>query len=64
MSTNEPDAVARLQELLEKVEAARVELETADDPERAVEVLQELSDLAKEVQAEVERARREADASA
>jgi hypothetical protein len=64
VSTNEPDAVARLQELLEKVEAARVELEAADDPERAVAILQELSDLAKEVQAEVERARREADASA
>lgn len=64
MSTSEPDAVARLQELLEKVEAARAELETADDPERAVEILQELADLAKEVQTEVERARREADASA
>ena len=63
MNASEPDAVARLQELLEKVEAARARLETADDPERAVEILQELADLAKEVQAEVERARREADAS-
>jgi hypothetical protein len=62
--TNEPDAVARLQDLLEKVEASRAELEGTDDPERAVQVLQELADLAKEVQAEVERARREADASA
>ena len=61
---NDPDAVARLQELLEKVESARAQLESADDPERAVEILQELADLAKEVQAEVERARREADASA
>jgi len=61
---SEPDAVARLQELLDKVEAARAELEGTDDPERAVQVLQELADLAKEVQAEVERARREADASA
>ena len=61
---SEPDAVARLQELLDKVEAARGEVEDADDPERAVEVLQELADLAKEVQAEVERARRDADASA
>jgi hypothetical protein len=59
-----PDAVARLQELLENVESARARLEETDDPERAVEVLQELADLAKEVQAEVERARREADASA
>ena len=64
MSASEPDAVARLQELLEKVEAARVELESADDPERAVQILQELADLSTEVQAEVERARREADASA
>ena len=64
MSASEPDAVARLQELLEKVEAARVELESADDPERAVQILQELADLSKEVQAEVERARGEADASA
>ena len=63
MNASEPDAVARLQELLEKVESARARLETADDPERAVEILQELADLAKEVQAEVERARREADAS-
>jgi hypothetical protein len=63
VSASEPDAVARLQELLEKVESARGRLETADDPERAVEILQELADLAKEVQAEVEQARREADAS-
>ena len=61
---SEPDAVQRLQDLLEKVEAARAELEATDDPERAVQVLQELADLAKEVQGEVERARREADASA
>ena len=60
---SEPDAVARLQELLEKVESARAQLEATDDPERAVEVLQELADLAKEVQAEVENARREANAS-
>jgi hypothetical protein len=63
VSASEPDAVARLQELLEKVESTRARLETAGDPERAVEILQELADLAKEVQAEVEQARREADAS-
>jgi hypothetical protein len=39
------------------------ELEEVDDSEQAVQILQQLSDLAKEVQAEVERARREADAS-
>jgi exonuclease VII small subunit len=61
---SEPDAVARLQELLEKVETARAQLEASNDPERAVEIIQELAELAKEVQAEVENARREADASA
>jgi hypothetical protein len=44
---------------------ARAKLEAAHDPEQAVEVLGELSELAREVQAEVERARREgADADA
>jgi hypothetical protein len=61
---NEPDSVARLQELLEQVEAARAELERTEDPERAVEVLQRLAELAKGVQAEVERARRETDEQA
>jgi hypothetical protein len=63
VSEREPDPVARLQELLDKVEAARAELEGSEDPERAVEVLQQLAELAKEVQGEVEQARREADAS-
>jgi chromosome segregation ATPase len=63
VSGGEPDAVARLQELLEKVESARAELEEVDDSEQAVQILQQLSGLAKEVQAEVERARREGDAS-
>jgi hypothetical protein len=61
---SEPDSVARLQELLEQVEAARAELERSEDPERAVEVLQRLAELAKGVQAEVERARRETDEQA
>jgi hypothetical protein len=53
------DPVQRLEELLGRLEQARARLEQSDDPERAVEVLGELSDLAREVQAEVERARRE-----
>jgi hypothetical protein len=54
-----PDPVGRLQELLDRLEGARKRLEETDDPERAVEVLRELADLAKEVQVEIERARRE-----
>jgi hypothetical protein len=55
----EPEHVRRLQELLERLESARAELEGTEDAERAVAILQELAELAKEVQAEVERARRE-----
>lgn len=62
MSGREP--VKRLEELLDRLEAARAELERTEDAERAVAVLQELAELAKEVQAEVERARRESDARA
>ncbi|HLM94024.1 MAG TPA: hypothetical protein VK273_09450 [Gaiellaceae bacterium] len=60
MSTQEPESVARLQELLERLEKARTQLEaTEGDPEQAVDVLQSLADLAKEIQAEIDLARRE-----
>jgi hypothetical protein len=54
-----PEPVARLEELLERLEQLRERLEQTDDPERAVEVLRELAEVAKDVQAEIERARRE-----
>ena len=57
---SEPEHVHRLQELLDKLEATRAELEGTENAERAVAILQDLAELAKEVQAEVERARREA----
>ncbi|MEO8291431.1 MAG: hypothetical protein ABI649_10610 [Gaiellaceae bacterium] len=59
MSTQEPESVGRLQDLLGRLEKARAQLEATENPEQAVEVLQSLSDLAKEIQAEIERARRE-----
>ena len=57
------DALKRAEELLEKLEAARARLESTEDPETAIEVLAELSDLAREVEAELTRAKREADAT-
>jgi hypothetical protein len=60
VTTPEPEPVRRLQELLDRLEAARTELEGTEDPERAVRILQELAELAKEVQAEIDQARREA----
>jgi poly(A) polymerase Pap1 len=56
------DSLKRAEELLEKLEAARGRLESTDDPDAAIEVLQELSELAREVEAELTRAKREADA--
>jgi hypothetical protein len=59
VSEGGPDPVARLEELLQRLEEARARLGTTDDPEQAVETLRELAEVAKEVQAEIERARRE-----
>jgi predicted ribosome quality control (RQC) complex YloA/Tae2 family protein len=60
VSTQEPESVARLQELLDRLERAHAQLEaTEGDPERAVDVLQSLAELAKEIQAEIDLARRE-----
>jgi septation ring formation regulator EzrA len=60
MSTQEPESVARLQDLVERLEQARIQLEaTQEDPEQAVDVLQSLTELANEIQAEIDRMRRE-----
>jgi hypothetical protein len=56
------DSLRRAEELLDKLEAARARLESTEDPEAAIEVLSELSELAREVEAELTRAKREADA--
>jgi exonuclease VII small subunit len=58
------DALARAEELLGRLEAARVRLEQTDDPEQAIEILAELAELAKQVEAELQRARRQAGAGA
>jgi len=58
------ESLSRAESLLERLDATRAKLEATDDPEQAIELLAELSDLAKEVQAEIERAKREADAHA
>jgi hypothetical protein len=49
----------REKEPAERLEEARARLEGTADPEQGVVVLRELADVAKEVQAEFERARRE-----
>jgi len=67
MSTEE--SLSRAEELLARLEAARGELdriaqEEGGSPERALEILSELSELAKAVEEELERAKRSAEADA
>jgi hypothetical protein len=56
---SEPESVARLQELLQRLETTLRELESTEDSEQAVERLGDMAELARQVQAEIDRARRE-----
>ncbi len=61
------ESLRRTEDLLGRLEQARAELERlseAGDSERAIEVLQELAQIAREVETELGRARRQADAEA
>jgi len=58
------EALTKAEELLARLESARARLEATDDPDKAIEVLQELADLAREIEAELQRARRAAEADA
>jgi hypothetical protein len=61
MSGSADDALARAEALQARLDALRAQLDDAD-PERAVEVLTELAQIAKDIEAELEAARRAADA--
>ena len=58
------ESLHKVESLLDRLEAMRVRLEQTDDPEQAIELLQELADLDKEVQAELRRAREAAETDA
>jgi hypothetical protein len=61
------ESLRRAEELLARLEVTRAELERlteADEADRAIDVLAELAELAKQVETELQRARREADAPA
>ena len=62
MSAN--DSLGRAEELLARLEAQREKLEATDDPDQAIEVLQELADLARQIEVELQAARRAAEADA
>ena len=61
------ESLARAEELLGRLEATRAELErlaVSENADAAIDVLNELAQLAKEVEAELTRARSDADANA
>ena len=61
MSTPAEAALRGAEELLERLESTRARLEATSDPEQAIDVLGELAEIAKQVEAEIELARREAE---
>jgi hypothetical protein len=60
VTTPAEDALRRAEELLERLEQTRAKLEATSDPEQAIDTLAELAEIAKQVEAEIEQARREA----
>jgi hypothetical protein len=58
------ESLSRAENLLARLESARAKLEATEDPDVAIEILEELAELAREVEAELQRARRAAEADA
>jgi hypothetical protein len=58
------EGLSKAEDLLARLEAARAKLDQTEDPDQAIELLQELAELAKEVEAELQRAKRAAETEA
>jgi hypothetical protein len=58
------ESLQRAELLMERLEEARGRLEATSDPETAIEVLTELAEIARDVEAALSQAKREADAEA
>ena len=61
---NADDSLARVEELYARLQAARAKLEATDDPESAIDVVAELSEISKQVEEEIARIRRDAEPDA
>jgi hypothetical protein len=55
------ESLQHAEDLLERLERTRQELESTEDPDRAIEILSELAEIAKEVEAELARAKKESE---
>ena len=58
------ESLSNAEHLLARLEQARARLDETDDPDKTIEILQELADLAKQVEAELQRAKRAAETEA
>jgi poly(A) polymerase Pap1 len=58
------ESLRQAEELMERLEETRTRLEETTDPETAIEVLSELAEIAREIEAALSQAKREADAGA
>ena len=58
------ESLQRAEQLMERLEQTRAKLESTSDPDAAIEVLSELAQIAKEVEAALSQAKRDADAEA
>ena len=58
------ESLNNAENLLARLEAARARLDETQDPDQAIEILQELAELAKEVEGELQRAKRAAETEA
>ena len=63
MSTPEQDPLDVATKKLDELEKKRAALEETDDPEQAVELLTEITELAKQAHANIEEARKQSDAT-
>ena len=55
------DRLKSAEELLDRLERTRARLEETTDPDEAIEILTELSEIAKEVETQLQQAKREAE---
>jgi len=58
------ESLTKVEDLLARLESVRRLLDETDDPDRAIDILQELAELAKEAEAELQRAKRAAETEA
>ena len=58
------ESLARVEELFARTEGLRAQLEQTDDPDAANAILEQLTELLKEVEGEIRKARQQAESGA